>query len=394
MKRLSDSTLPARPAVQSGFTLVELMVSIAISLVLLTAMVGFLVNTSQTNRELAKANSQIESGRFSIQMLQTDISQAGFWGSYVPQFDDLTLTTVPSDVPTAIPDPCLAYDVATWDSTYKANLIGIPLQAYDAVPSGCSGIVANKKANTDVLVVRHADTCVPGEANCEASTTGKLYFQASGCELEINGAPPLRYVLDTTGLTLKRRGCTGTPPATTGTLAPIRKFTSSIYYIRDYASTAGDGIPTLVRSQFDLASGALTHQTALAMVEGIEAFKIELGIDNVSDNNTPVNFAQAVAWADATTKTSPTNRGDGTPDGDFIRCTSAIPCTADKLMNTVAVKLHLLVRNSEATASHTDTKTYTLAGTTFGPYNDHYKRHVFSTTVRLVNIAGRRETPQ
>jgi type IV pilus assembly protein PilW len=28
-----------------------------------------------------------------------------------------------------------------------------------------------------------------------------------------------------------------------------------------------------------------------------------------------------------------------------------------------------------------------------GPFNDSFKRHVFSTTVRLVNPAGRRETP-
>lgn len=378
---------------QSGFTLVEMMISVGISFLLLMAMIGFLVNASHTNRELAKANSQVESGRFTIQMLQNDISQAGFWAQLVPQYDDLTLTNTPGDVPSAVPDPCLTYAPATWDAAYKTNLIGIPLQVYESAPSSCSSIVLNKKADTDVLLVRHADTCIPGEANCDASATGKLYFQASGCEAEIAATTPVRYVLDTTGFTLKQRGCTGTPPATTGTLASVRKFISNIYYVRDYATTTGDGIPTLVRSQFDLVSGTLAHQAALPLAEGVEGFKLELGVDSLSDTNAAVDFTQAITWSDPTTKTSPANRGDGAPDGDFIRCTTASPCTTAQLMNTVAARLHLLVRSSETTPGYTDTKTYTLAGTTYGPYNDNYKRHVFSTTIRLVNVAGRRETP-
>ncbi|HYD96813.1 MAG TPA: PilW family protein [Noviherbaspirillum sp.] len=390
MNRLSHPSPCRQPRRrQDGFTLVELMISVAVSFALLLAMISFLVNASQTNRELAKANSQVESGRFAIQALQNDILQAGYWGNFMPQFDDLTLSSVPTDVPAAVPDPCLAYDAANWTSAYKTNLVGIPLQVYDAVPGSCGSVVTSRKANTDVLVVRHAHTCVPGETNCEASVSGKLYFQASGCESEISAGQ--RWVLDTTGFTLKQRGCTGTPPTTTGALAPVRKFVSNLYYIRDYANSAGDGIPTLVRSEFDLASGTLAHQTAQPLVEGIEGFKLELGIDNVSDAGLPVDFTQAINWSDTTTKTSPTNRGDGAPDGSFIRCTGT--CTAAQLMNTVAVKLHLLVRSSEATHGYTDTKTYTLAGTTFGPYNDGFKRHVFTTTVRLMNVAGRRETP-
>jgi type IV pilus assembly protein PilW len=34
-----------------------------------------------------------------------------------------------------------------------------------------------------------------------------------------------------------------------------------------------------------------------------------------------------------------------------------------------------------------------LGTAALGPFNDHYKRHVFSTSVRLTNISGRRETP-
>jgi type IV pilus assembly protein PilW len=46
-----------------------------------------------------------------------------------------------------------------------------------------------------------------------------------------------------------------------------------------------------------------------------------------------------------------------------------------------------------AEAGYTDGKTYSLGTTTLGPFNDNFKRHVFSSTVRLNNISGRRETP-
>jgi type IV pilus assembly protein PilW len=89
--------------------------------------------------------------------------------------------------------------------------------------------------------------------------------------------------------------------------------------------------------------------------------------------------------------TLPNNRGDGIPD-EFRRCATAT-CTAADLGNTVAVKLYVLARSREATPGYTDNKTYALGSATLPAFNDHFKRHVFSTTVRLNNISGRRETP-
>lgn len=140
-------------------------------------------------------------------------------------------------------------------------------------------------------------------------------------------------------------------------------------------------------------------------IEGIEGFNVELGVDGTVTRcnlNSAVNYTQApimidpgtcVASTTAAMNTLPINRGDGIPDGDFIRCTAGSPCTAAQLMNTVAAKLYVLARSRNRTPGHTDTKTYNLGSVTLGPFNDGYKRHVFSTTVRLVNVAGRRETP-
>jgi type IV pilus assembly protein PilW len=63
-------------------------------------------------------------------------------------------------------------------------------------------------------------------------------------------------------------------------------------------------------------------------------------------------------------------------------------------MNATSARIYVLARSREPTQGYVDTKTYGLgAGTTLGPFNDDYKRHVYTTTVRLPNIAGRRERP-
>ncbi|MDP1605974.1 MAG: PilW family protein [Rhodocyclaceae bacterium] len=398
----------ARPS-QSGFTLIELMVAVVLGLLIMAALSTIFVNISRTNNEMAKTNAQIENGRFAMQILQDDIVHAGYWGGYVPQFDDMTATVAPTDAPTDTPLPTPVSDLcrafASWNAAYQSNLIAIPVQSYDDTPAGCAAVVTNKKANTDVLVVRHVETCLPGAANCEADTAGKLYFQPSFCELEIAGGQ--RYKFDnTTGFTtlgtgLHQRNCVGSGspqalPIASGAFAAKRKFISNIYYVRDYALTVGDGIPTLMLSQFDAAGGVLSHQPAVPLIEGIEGFMVEFGIDSIGDAGTVVDYTQAATWADPLNRVTLLNRGDGAPDGAFVRCTTAVPCTATQLANVVAVKLYVLARNKESTSSHADVKTYALGATTLGPFTGDqakYKRHVFSTTVRLTNISGRRETP-
>src|SRR5688500_11281851 len=163
-----------------GFTLVELMIAMTISLLLLAGLVGLFVNMSRNSNEMAKTNSVIENGRFALQLIQDDLVHAGYWGGFVPEFDDLASAAIPGDAPTGVPDPCEAY--ASWDSTYRNNLLGIAVQAYETLPAG-PGCLAplTQRADTDVLVLRHAATCLPGVGDCESDIAGLLYFQPTFC---------------------------------------------------------------------------------------------------------------------------------------------------------------------------------------------------------------------
>jgi type II secretory pathway pseudopilin PulG len=449
-------TVPTRIARSRGLSLVELMIGITLGMIVVAALLALYVNITTTNNEMAKMNRQIENGRFAIQLLQEDIIHAGYWGTYVPNFDDLSKgsdPTPPIDTPNALPDPCLAYSTATWNTDYTRNLVGIPVQA----ALGTCGVVGSQKANTDVLVVRHAQTCVAGAGgNCDADTAGKVYFQSSRCAAELSGAaqdgstttiklsanassvndfyvgaririisgagggqsstitgydgatkvatvnPPWNpkpdnssqyafghgYVLANAGFIYSGMNC--------ATPADKRKFVSNIYYVRNFANFSGDGIPTLMRSSFDLAGGTLAHQGATALIEGIEGFRVEYGIDDTSDTGENVDNSVAIDWADDNIYDSPKNRGDGIPDRWVNN--AGVTCTGPGIglcdaANVVAVRIHVLARNEKATAGYTDSKTYQLGDITMGPFGDGFKRHVFSSTVRLANPSGRRETP-
>lgn len=339
---------------QSGFSLIELMISITLGLLIMSGVLALYLNLSKSNAELAKMNRQIENGRFTIQLLQQELWHAGFWGTYIPP--------LPSVVPpTAIPNPCLAF--SDWDTADFNNVYSIPVQGYAAgvvLPDECSSIITNRQSNSDVLVVRYAATCVAGVGNCENYNAGKLYLQMQTCSdtsktgiyLPDAATAP---VLEASGsTTVYKKDCT--------TAAEKRKFNMSIFYVRSYSVTSSDGIPTLMRADFDLSGGVVKMQSAQPLIEGIQSIQFEYGRDTDENGNADI----------------------------FDDCSS---CSAVDWANVVAVQVHVLARNLEASVGHVENKIYQLGSTTLGPFSDGFMRHVYSSYIRVINPSGRREKP-
>lgn len=333
----------ARPG---GFTLVELMVSMTIGLIILLGMVMMFVSNTKSQAELEKSNRQTESGRFAIQMLTDDIHNAGYYA----EFD-----------PSSMTDPALPGICDATLATLRGAL-PLPIQGLDdsAAAATC---LTDAKADSDVLVVRRVETCLLGVGNCKAASAGGAFFQASLCSnaSELAAGDPMEHFAletDVSALDKHKRDCTD---ATAGTLADMRRFVTHIYYVANN-HIAGDGIPTLMRASLG-GSGALSY-TVEPMAEGIESMHFEYGLD--TDTN-------------------------GSPD-----LFSTAPAGAPMWRNVVAVKLHLLSRNTQESKSYTDTKTYVLGQNASGQpktvsiTNPNYKRHVFATMVSIPNAAGRK----
>jgi type IV pilus assembly protein PilW len=232
-------------------------------------------------------------------------------------------------------------------------VFGIVASDAEATPPACvTG--PGKKAGTDILVVRRTQT-VP---TVGALVGTSIYVQASGCNAELQQHKDFAIGPGSGAGTfaLHLRGCVNA--------AEVYEFQTRIYYVSD------ETIPTL---RLITLSGTTTTNEPL--VEGIEDMRIEYGQDT-----------------DAI--------GDGTPN-TFRKClsTEVPPCSTDPSAganvpwaNMMAVQVYLLARNVDILVGHTDTKTYTLGSDgAVGPFNDSYKRHVYSAVVRLMNPAGRRE---
>jgi type IV pilus assembly protein PilW len=349
-------SLPVRVRdARRGFTLVELMVALAIASVLLLALAAMFINTSAARTELDKSSRQIESGRYAMQIIAEEILHAGYFGALA------NAPTLPGSV-TSLPDPC---DFSR--ATIQATTMALPLQGYagqttasalDTGKLGCLDAAAGYKPNTAVLVVKRADTSIAAAT----PTAGFYNIQTSGC-----AGDTARYVLDSDtnagNFTLHANTAPGCLPLTGAPAAKITPVYSRLFYIStcsDASCTAAghDSVPTLKR--IDVTPTGLTGPVAL--VDGIENMQFEYGIDTVATDGTPDSYVIAPSFAN--------------------------------WVNVMAVRAYILARNVDATPGYTDAKTYVFgANPSFTPSGTdvQYRRHLYSETVRLNNPAGRRE---
>lgn len=366
MKPSREMKIAACTLARRGFTLVELMISLTIGLMLLAGLFTVFENSSRAYAELKKSSEHAENGRMAIWELSRDVSLAGYYGEFYA-------LPAPGAAP---PDPC----VITPAALYAA--LAFPVQGYEAPAMSPLSCLSNGDfvAGTDILVVRRADTTAL--LPTDVPTDNEIYIQTTSSAAEIQVGDAVSAI----GTTKKADSTNSSLFQKDGiTAAPIRKFHVHIYFIApcsvpsnggNFCTGAGDDggrpMPTLKRLELASVAGATTLRVA-PLVEGIENLQIDYGIDS----------------SPATQDASTGQFGDGSPDSY-----TSSPAAAD-WSNVVSMKVRVLARASQLTLGHTDIKTYDmgLAGTV-GPFNDWFKRHLFSEAIRLVNVSGRREIPQ
>lgn len=317
---------------QRGFSIVELMIGLAIGLLMLTVLSGLLVNNSQARVELDRTMQQVENGRYAMQLLSGELRLAGYYGAGAAVDTPLALA----------PNPC-----ATDAASLKAAL-AVAVQGYSQVavsPLACLAS-ANIQPGSDILVIRRALTEPVALAALVATTP---YIQATGDAMVFDlGSNPGSF-----GLT-----------NLSGGLASIYPYSVQIYFVSPCsnsgagACTAGSDngkpIPTLKR--LELAAGGWSAPVSL--VEGIEKLRVEYGVDN---------------------------DGDGAPDNYVLT-----PVTGTDWNNVVSVNVGLLARNTQATRGHKDKKTYQLGTLNVAATEDEFKRHAYNGVMRLTNVSSRR----
>jgi len=361
---------------EAGFSLVELMIAMAIGFLVLAGLVSVFASSSRAHRELQQASQHLDNGRFAIETISNDLQHAGFYGQFYN----------PPAAPAALPDPC---EIASATNLYGALPVAAQLYSApdystraDLSATTCAAYgltAANLLPGTDVVVIRRADARALAPA--DIPTQHDVYIQSTilAAEIQFGSAG------SSIGTTKKADGSATALFQKDGTTAAeIRKYHVHIYFIAPCSLPAGGGtvctgaaddsgrpIPTLKRLELT-ASGGNTTMSIVPLAEGIENLQVEFGIDESPATAQPLTGMI----------------GDGAADF-YVDAPSAV-----QMPNVTSATLYLIARNTEPSVGYTDTKSYSLglAGATVVT-NDQYRRHVFNTTVRLVNPSSRRENP-
>ena len=146
-------------------------------------------------------------------------------------------------------------------------------------------------------------------------------------------------------------------------VAPARRVLVRTYFVECPGDCGAGTVPRLTRAELTPAGTiALTP-----LVDGIENLQLEFGFDTDNDSLPDVYRVALSGVADAA-------------DNDWS--------------NVVAVRLYLIARSQNPAVGHVDTMTFDLGlNGTLDAAGDGFKRHVHTTLVRVMNVAGWREIP-
>jgi type IV pilus assembly protein PilW len=348
---------------ETGFSLIELMIALSLGLVLILGVTTLSLSTSNRFKDIDQNSKQFEGARFSMDRISQDLQHAGYFGELFE-----------ISAPTVLPDPCETGFPDVF--TTLAGGISLPIQGYDDPqdsPLACLPD-ADHLSGTDVLVIRRAETVTA--TLDQLSDDGTIYLQSSG-ENYVLGACLFQACDGLKGST----SVTGTSAQVFSllkkdniTVADLRRYRLHVYFIRPWTELDAEGTPddtpSLVRLVLASDGNGNLQLVQEQLVDGIENFQVQYGLDDgIGSDGNPAGVA-----------------GDGAPE----RYVEA-PEDLTQWSNVVTVRVNLLARNPESSAGYSDTKSYELGEGPITP-EGRFRRHVFSSVLRLINIGARRET--
>lgn len=316
---------------QAGVGLVEIMIAMALGIAIIYAVTEVAASNSLTRYEMDRQGRQLENAAYALQVLETDLVSAGFWGEAGEQAPGGSLPPV---------CPGLGVDLDQAADELTASL-GYPIQGED--PSGASCVTP--KVGSGFLAVRRAASCASGAAGCDVAND-HFHLQVNACFVPdddsaiLPGAIAVDHNLD--DLVMTQRDC--------ATEAPEYRFMSRVYYVN-----ADD---QLIRA--DLEGNTSFDYVDTVLAEDVEMMRFEYGLDTDNDGqvDTNTNVPSGTQWADV-----------------------------------AMIRVSLVVRSSTPSTGYADERVYTIGGASYdvpAAFQEH-RREVYTRTVSLRNVAGRRE---
>jgi type IV pilus assembly protein PilW len=315
---------------QNGFSIIELMIAMTLSLTLAAAIITVFVNNSYSFNQDENFERMQDDARHALREIAYDLGMAGFYGNlHIP-------ANVLFDSGLSITGDCGPVGEANWmyrtvqtGTTTSLSISAIDNAAAADVVAAHSCFAAGEiQPGTDIVAIKRV-------AGAEAGT-----LSGDSAYLRTNGT--VGYLFS------------GTAPSSPPVAVPAPnadwEFRPSIYFIRPFANTAGDNIPTLCRK---VLRGAGPSMITECLATGIEDLQLEYGIDTTDDGRPNVYT------------TNP---------------------TLAEMQTVVTARIFVLARTTEIDTRYTNNKTYSLSNAPDFTPGDSFHRRVFSTSVSIQNI--------
>lgn len=334
---------------QAGFSLVELMVAMSLSLVLLAGALSILYSSKVTYAENERLARLQENGRAVVELILRDARASGFHGCVRPQSpDDLVNALRGSNTLLwNLTQPMFGFDAngGAWQPALDAAVVPGARGGSDVIVLRTSrqgmpvfrvnAPVTNETADISVVGPAGA-TLEPGSTVVISDCQGSSVFAVTSFEPGPGNTAIIRHAAgagDGTNLT------TSLERGSFLVNAQVSPIDTVIYYVREDANG-----PALWRR-----IGAADPEP---LIPGVENLQVRYGVDT---------------------------------DGDLLVNQYVTANNVTDWNRVVALTLSVLVRSETETNLERDGRTYTVLDTNLGPFNDRHQRSVFTTTVVLRN---------
>jgi type IV pilus assembly protein PilW len=339
MNMINHHTYIRPPHVNSkGFSLVELMVALVITLILLAG-IGQIFLSSKKSFTIQDSLARIqENGRFAMETLAQDLRRVGYWGgnAEVEKIFDNTPAGVSNGNQIAEEDGSCTNNNFARMLTHKVFGKDDNRTSYDCLPSSTHV--------GDILTVRYAAPWLVGGTTTPAFSDNMIYMRSS----LFRGA-----------LFLGSAEASNPVPGTIRTAELVAR----AYFIHPSLNSvankcaSSDSVPSLYRLTLDRSTGGLTSEE---VAYGVENFQVQYGLDT-----------------------------DAVADNSVDQYVDAMAPTDSRWDQVIAVRLWLLVRAECPETGFTNTNTYVMGNQNFTPTdinpNDAYRRQLYTSTIMLRN---------
>jgi type IV pilus assembly protein PilW len=365
----------AQQTLSRGFSVVELMVAMTLSLILLAGAVSVLSSSKLTFTVNDRMSRVQEAGRSAFELILRDTRPAGFVGCTRIR-TDLSVTPHSSNLSNLITNNASllwnfgqqTYGFEATSSTAWTPSLDSAIPTDTPTPLGGNDVLVLRSARTDSPIFRtnagmgsatDAVAVDKDSATKLAAGTPVVISDCAGSTIFISTA-----AIDVGATATIAHGTSGSVTnsqdslnRTYGIGSQITPVQTVIYYIASCTAVNAPVCPATTGPGLWQIVGNASPQE---LIQGVEAMQVLYGVDT---------------------------------DGDLLANSYVTANNVTDWTTVVSVNIAVLVRTVDETGTDVDAQTYTLlgpstsGGAVVGPFNDRRLRRVFTTTITLRNVA-------